>query len=133
MRRIAFMLAGLCCVSLVGCSGGGAAVPKKAQVSGSVTLDGKPMAEGQVRFNVTGQAPIDVPVKDGAFSGEAFTGENRIDVLWEKEGPPHPMDPNQRIIVNVVDARFSGPESPFKKTIAADGAQNLSFQVTSAR
>jgi hypothetical protein len=107
--------------------------PAKAKVSGTVTLDGTPMAEGEVRFSVPGEPPAAITVKDGAFSGEASVGANVVEVVSEVDGPPHPMDPTQRIKVNKVAPQFSGPNSPLKQQIAAEGATNLKFDVTSAR
>jgi len=133
MRLIVLSLLVVGLALSVGCSDGTVAPPSKAPVGGTVTLDGKPMPAGEVRFNQVGQPAVTLPVKDGAFSGEAFVGDNRVDVVWEKEGPPHPMDPNQKLMVNAVDGKFSGPTSPFQQTIAADGAPNLTFAVTSAR
>ena len=91
------------------------------------------MPEGEVRFNFAGAPVVSLPVKDGAFSGDVMVGANRVDVIWEVDGPPHPMDPSQRIRVNKVDARFSGAYSPFNPNVPAAGASDLKFDVRSAR
>jgi hypothetical protein len=106
--------------------------PAKAKVSGTVNLDKRPMAGGEVRFNLAGQPVQVIEVKEGAFSGEAFVGQNQIDVVLEKDGPPHPMDPTQKIKVNTVDPKFSGAESPFKEDIPAAGKSDIKLEVTSA-
>jgi hypothetical protein len=118
---------------LAGCSDGTVPPPAKAPVSGTVTLDGQPMGGGEVRFNLVGQPVLTLPVQNGSFSGEVFVGDNRVEVLWEKEGPPHPMDPSQKLMVNTVDPKFSGPQSPFQEKIPAEGATGLTFAVTSGR
>jgi hypothetical protein len=124
----------LCFVAFVfaGCTDKSPGLAATAQVAGSVTLDGKPMEGGEVRFVIQGQPPQSIPVQGGNFSGAAFVGSNRVEVLWEKDGPPHPMDPMQRLKVNTVDSKFSGPESPLKADVGAAGANDLKFQVTSA-
>jgi hypothetical protein len=133
MTRIVSSFVAVYLSTAIGCSDGTASPPAQAEVGGTVTLDGKPMSGGEVRFEVAGQPTVSLPVTDGAFSGKVFTGQNRVGVVWEKEGAPHPMDPSQKLMKNVIDSKFSGPTSPFKQEITASGAKDLSFQVTSAR
>jgi hypothetical protein len=118
---------------LVGCEEQNPPAPATAQVSGKVNLDGKPMEGGAVRFNVAGQPPKELAVTNGAFAGEAFIGLNTVDVVWDKEGGANPMDPSSKMIVNAVDAKFSGPSSPFQEAIGAEGKSDLKFDVTSAK
>lgn len=125
---------GVCVWFLAGCSGGGGGKgPATAKVGGTVNLDGKPMAGGEVRFNVAGQPVKSLEVKDGTFAGEVFTGKNRVDVVWDKDGPPNPMNPSERIKVNAVSDQYSGPNSPFNVEIGAGGDTSLKFDVKSAR
>lgn len=127
------LLVGLGLVALVGCGDKAPPLPKQAEVSGTVTLDGMPMDIGEVRFFVEHEPPVTLPVSGGAFSGKVFVGQNRIDVVRDVDGPPHPMDPTQRMKVNSVDPRFMGPGSPFKHEVTAEGAKDLKFEVTSRR
>ena len=133
MKRMACLSLLVFSFFLAGCPDSGPKAPPVAKVSGTVTLDGKPMTGGEVRFNAPGQPAKILEIKDGAFSGEVFEGKNQADVVWEKDGPPHPMDPNTKLKVNVVDARFSGPNTPFKPEVGATGANDLKFEVTSAK
>jgi hypothetical protein len=126
------LLLGISLLALLGCSQG-PQLPKPVEVSGTVNLDGKPMPAGEVCFYVEGQPPVPMPVTDGAFSGKAFVGPNTVGVIWDQDGPPHPMDPSQRMKINTVDARFLGPSSPLKHDVPATGAKDLKFEVTSAR
>lgn len=126
------LLCGLAIVALLGCSKE-VPLPSQAEVAGTVSLDGAPMNTGEVRFYADSQPPITLPVTAGAFSGKVFVGANRVDVVSEVDGPPHPMDPSQKLKVNVVDPSFMGPGSPFKQEVAATGAKDLKFEVTSAR
>lgn len=133
MKRIGYLL--LCGLALVvvGCQDEGPSSPSLAQVSGTVTLDGKPMEGGEVRFLLPGYPPQAYAVQSGAISGQAFVGQNQVEVVWEKDGPPNPMNPETFIKVNVVSPQFSGPNTPFKVDVGPDGASDLKFEVTSAR
>lgn len=119
--------------ALVGCSGGGTKGPAAAPVKGTVNLDGKPMAGGEVRFSAPGFPPKVIEVKDGAFEGEAFAGSNKIEVVWDKDGPPNPTDPTTKMKVNAVADKFSGPNTPFSFEIPAGGKTDITLAVTSAR
>lgn len=118
-------------VVLVGCSSGGPTAPSLVKVSGTVSLDGKPMPAGEVRFGVMGYPPKVIEIKGGAFAGEAYVGKNQIDVVWEKDGPPNPTDPTSRIKVNTVADRFSGPKSVLNAEITE--AKEFKFAVTSRK
>lgn len=134
MNRWAFCCS--CVVTLLfvaGCADSRPKPPPAAKVAGTVTLDGKPMEGGEVRFTAPGQIPKVLPVQAGAFSGEVLVGQNQVEVIWNKEGPPHPMDPNARIMVNAVSPQFMGPNSPLKAEVAAGGNTDLKFEVTSAK
>jgi hypothetical protein len=132
MARLTGMVSFLLVTSvLVGCSGNQGNTPPLAPVSGKVTLDGKPMGGGEVRFSVPGQPVKVLEVKDGAFAGEVFTGKNGVEVVWEVDGGPNPMDPSTKLKVNKVDAKYLGPNSPFSEDIGKEGKSDLHFKVTS--
>jgi len=133
MKRLVPLLLFLFVVGVVGCTKGPTG-PALAKVSGTVNLDGKPMQDGEVRFEVAGQPSKIIPVKDGAFSGDVYSGKNRVDVVWEKDGGPNPMDPKlPPIKVNVVDPKFSGMNSPFSVEVPSSGKTDMNFDVPSAR
>ncbi|MBO0698962.1 MAG: hypothetical protein J2P46_11255 [Zavarzinella sp.] len=131
----------LLCIGLVaalpwclsGCQNSAQTAPAQAKVSGTVNVDGKPMESGQILFNVGGQAPRTLEVKNGAFSGEVFTGKNRVEVVLLKEGPPNPMDPKTRIQVNSIAPEFWGPNTTLHADVTSSGATGLQFDVRSAR
>jgi hypothetical protein len=91
------------------------------------------MATGEVRFNTVGQAAKSMAIQDGAFSGEAFVGANQIDVIWEKDGPPHPMESNVRLKVNIISNKYWAPASTLRANIGPEGASDLKFDVKSKR
>lgn len=125
------MTAALCLFA--GCGEDSLPAPEKAIASGKVNLDGKPMQGGVVRFNAEGQAPQELAVTNGTFTGEVFVGRNFVDVVWDKEAGANPMDPSAKIMENAVDAKFSGPATPFQHEVPATGASDLTFDVTSAK
>jgi hypothetical protein len=117
-----------------GCGGSeGHKAPPTAKVSGTVKLDGKPMPSGEVRFEIVGETVKAMEVKDGAFSGDAFVGKNRVDVVLEKDGPANPMNPSAKIKVNVVSDRFSGLKSTLSAQVNSGENAPFSFEVTSKR
>src|SRR3954466_5874702 len=119
--------------SVIGCKDFAVKGPALAPARGTVNLDGKPMPGGEIRFTVPGQPTEAIEIKDGAFSGQASMGRNRVEVVWEQDGPPNPMDPSTRIKANTVSAQFFGEGSPLSSDVGSKGAADLKFDVTSAR
>lgn len=80
MTRI---LAGLLCaavLSAAGCGGGGDKPPAYVSVSGTVTLDGKPLPDGQIMFTTDGRPPAILDILDGKYTGQAMVGNNKIQI-----------------------------------------------------
>lgn len=131
----------LLCIGLVaalpwclsGCQNSAQTAPAQAKVSGTVNLDGKPMESGEILFSVAGQGPRTLEIKNGTFSGEVFTGKNRVEVMLQTDGPPNPMDPNTRIKVNAISPEFWGPNTTLHADVISSGATGLNFDVRSAR
>jgi hypothetical protein len=130
MKRFCLLLLGV--LLFTGCGPSGPALPSKAKVGGTVTLDGQPMGGGEIRFGLEANPPQAMPISNGAFSGEAFVGKNRVEVVWDKDGPPHPMEAGKFIQVNAVDAQFSGPNTTLSADVPKEGKTDLKFEVTSA-
>ncbi|MEM7557861.1 MAG: hypothetical protein AAF394_01935, partial [Planctomycetota bacterium] len=75
----------LACVLLAGC--GGTDGPPRAAVEGTVTLDGKPLATGMVRFVPKDGTPgqkVSVSIEAGKFSVSAehgpAVGKHRVEI-----------------------------------------------------
>ena len=49
-----------------------------ANVSGTVSVDGKPLEKGSVTFETPGFPPKILSVSDGKYSGAVNTGQNRV-------------------------------------------------------
>ena len=64
-------------MTLWGCSPTG---PYPVPVQGTVTLDGKPLADGIVSFITLGQVPEPVEIKEGKFVGKVKWGKRRVEL-----------------------------------------------------
>jgi hypothetical protein len=71
-------------------SGCGKSGPPSTKVSGTVTLDGKALADGEVMFvqAAAGYTPDILPVKDGKFEGTAKQGKVKVEFRAYRDVPP---------------------------------------------
>jgi len=73
------------CLAMCGC-GGGRPEAKKYPVSGTVTLDGKPLADGVLYFKTPDVGAVDtIPIKDGQLKGQAQAGKRRVEICAYRE------------------------------------------------
>ncbi|MDR3111182.1 MAG: hypothetical protein LBU65_16055 [Planctomycetaceae bacterium] len=80
------------CLSATGCA------PRQdgTKISGSVTLDGTPLATGQIQFvDKQTNEPIVIVVKDGKYSVPLKPGTKKVMVTSEKVIGKVPRDPNE--------------------------------------
>jgi hypothetical protein len=89
------------------------------------------MREGEIILTVAGEAPIILPIKDGAFSGNAAVGNNRAEVFSYKAGPPLSTDPTGAPTkVNFIPDKYNG-HSKLEMEVTASGPNESSFAITS--
>lgn len=91
--------------------------PPKHPVSGTVSLAGRPMPDGEVYFRMPATGAIEVfPVKAGAFQGTAAAGRHRVEVYrFELPTPTEAelarMDPMARVLAmekkNLIPAAYN--------------------------
>ncbi|WP_040891671.1 hypothetical protein [Zavarzinella formosa] len=128
-RRAWLMALFITIVSTTGCDSGkkkAVAVP----VKGSVMIDGKPLAEGEISFLVSNEAPTTFPIKDGAYSGNANVGKNKVEVRAFKDGPPLSTDPEKKPTkLNYLPERF-GISSQLTAEVTAGGTNDFKFEVS---
>jgi hypothetical protein len=75
---------------VAGCGKSGA--PAYANVSGTVTYNGKPLEKGQITFQTDGRPPTVADVVDGKFSGQAMVGSNKVSVsAFRKAAKPRAL------------------------------------------
>jgi hypothetical protein len=56
-----------------------------ANVSGTVTYNGKPIEKGFITFQMEGNPPKSMDIVDGKFNGQAMVGSNRVTVSAKKK------------------------------------------------
>ena len=111
---------------LAGCSG--SMGPAKHRVSGTVSLGGKPMTDGEVYFRLPATGAIEVfSVKAGAFGGAAAAGRYRVEIYMFEQPKPtaaelEKMDPMARVLAtekkNLIPAGYNT-----RSTLEADVQQ----------
>lgn len=72
------------CLS-VGCGGSGDKPPPFANVSGTVTFNGKPLEKGTITFSTDGRPPSQMDVIDGQYAGQAMVGSNRVSISAKRK------------------------------------------------
>jgi hypothetical protein len=83
------LIVGLMAAAL-GCTGGN--MPRRFDVTGTVTLNGQPLPEGSVRFQPTGTGgrPEGASIRDGRFSLQAVEGSYHVVI-----SVPRPVEPKR--------------------------------------
>jgi hypothetical protein len=119
---------------LAGCSG----PDDRGTVSGEVTIDGKPLSGGLIRFEPTdGKSPAaDAPITDGKYTASVPLGEVKVLIRASKVVGQHKMIPTAESktvdeVVELVDPRFND-RTELKMTVQR-GTQEKNFQVTSRK
>ena len=110
----------LALATLVGC---GDRSPQLCTVTGTVTLDGVPLAHGELTFRPAeaGVAPRAATVRDGRYRADLPPGRMVVEVhaAGPATGPPtRDMGPG---FEELVPARYRGPESVLTIVVSADG------------
>ncbi len=68
-------------IGVVGC-GTQDGAPPYANVSGTVTYNGKPLAKGHITFSTDGRPPAAMDIVDGKFAGQAMVGSGVARFSW---------------------------------------------------
>lgn len=96
------VLFGLALAALAGC-----AADTMAEVKGTVTVDGKPLAHGALVFTPVKDLPVTgCEVKDGAYTVRVHLGEMKVSVNAPKvvgSRKAYPNDPKSDVIVETVE------------------------------
>lgn len=125
LPRIASLVLLLGLLALLGCGSKG---PKRSPVSGTVTLDGKPLAKGVVYFKTVQTGAIDtLPVNDGKFEGQAEEGARRVEInSYRSKTISGPM--GGEVQENLVAPRYNS-ESTLTATVTPTGPNSFKFEV----
>ena len=104
--------------------------PKVYPVSGSVTLDGRPLSEGTVYFKTIATGEIDaLPVKDGQFAGKAAAGNRRVEVVAYRSIPVAGQMGGE-VQESLIARRFNS-ESTLTAEVTEKGPNEYEFKVES--
>ncbi len=131
MYRSGWVVFAVVLALLAGC---GPARPKKVQVSGTVTMDGKPLQKGEIYFMVPeGGTPPDIlPVNNGKFDGKVTVGKKRVEVTSPQPVPTKPgavqMGPPE--VINLVHEDYS-VNSKLTADVSDAGLNPSQFEVKS--
>jgi hypothetical protein len=110
----------------MGCNPPAKGAAKSHPVKGVVNLDGKPMAEGEIHFEVTGYPPAVLPIKDGSFAGDAPEGKNKVQIL-RLEKPKAEKDKPESVGKNTIPAKWN-TASTLEATVPGS---DFKFDITS--
>jgi predicted small lipoprotein YifL len=116
----------------LGLSGCGKRGPIMVPVSGTVTLDSKPMPDGIIYFKTIAEGSVDqMDIKDGKFAGKVEVGDRRVEICRYGLGPPIKMGngeiPNK---IETLPARYN-EASELKATVSQRGPNEFTFDVKS--
>lgn len=126
--------AALFALTLAGCSGSTTA--PTYPVTGTVTLDGKPLEKGEIYFLTPAKGEVDiVAIKDGKFEGQAKAGARRVEIHAYKIVPAHEAASMPGYTVpesreNYLPAQYN-TESTLTAEVKADGENQFDFQLQS--
>jgi hypothetical protein len=121
----------LAVLTMLGCQS--KSEPPKAEVSGNVTLDGKPMAEGDITFVTVAEGVREtLPVKDGKFTGMVQIGERQVEIRGYRQsqaatamyGPG--AEPSME---NYLPERYNA-KTTLKASVTPEGPNTFDFKVT---
>lgn len=112
-------------LSLVGCGGG----PRLVLVKGVVCLDGQPMPDGDIAFQIQdGTPPVHATIENGQFSLHALPGSYQVLInRYQDSGTTNRYGQPQKM--SVLPFRYN-----VNSTLIAEvktGSPDLSFQIAS--
>ncbi len=102
-------------------------------VRGTVTLDGKPLTQGEIYFKTDATGELDVfPIQQGRFAGQAAKGRRRVEIFAYRETQVVPMPgmAPETTRENYLPTQYNF-NSSLTANLLADGPNELNFAVTS--
>lgn len=100
-------------------------------VSGTVTLDAKPLAEGTVYFKTAATGAVDsMPIKDGKFEGRAAEGERRVEITAYRVKVLGTGQMKGEVQESLVAKEYNA-ESTLTASVSPNGKNSFEFAVKS--
>ena len=135
-RRLAPLLAALALVSVLAAGVAWRASPRRpagpspVRVSGTVSLDGRPLPDGDVAFDGNdGSPPVHAAVIDGRFTLAIVPGEKRV--LVNRYQPSGEQDPyGQPVQVSTIPPRYNAA-TELKAVVTPTGPNEIELLLRS--
>jgi hypothetical protein len=118
-RPLGFLLLFALIAAVAGCQDGEKLA--YANVSGTVSYNGKPVEKGTITFAVEGRPPATMDITDGKFAGSAMVGQNKISISAKRKGtaPKLTKDAETQIkgYKDKLKGEFGGPPIDYDPTM----------------
>jgi hypothetical protein len=120
---------------IAGCGRKGPPPRKLVPVSGTVTLDGKPLPDGFVSFVSPTEGYLEsFPINEGKFSGKAGLGVQTVDIIAVRESKPPSgaagaQAPPTATRTNYLPSKYS-MNSPLRADVTEAGPNTFTFELT---
>jgi hypothetical protein len=130
-------LIGLIAFMLFGCAACGRSGPPRAPrfpVTGTVLLDGQPLAGGTISFEssedlAAGRAPASAEIHEGKYQLESTPGDKQVKVFYEEQTGQVDKT-GLEITRQIIPARYN-TETELKAHVAEEGSNEFNFDLQS--
>ena len=131
LRSLQRALLLLICLSLAACQSG-KPEPKKYPVSGTVTVDGKPMEDdGLIYFKTIATGAINgFDIKAGKFSGATEPGDRRVEIVAYRITNVDSGGMKSEVKESLIPSRYN-TESTLTAKVTPEGPNTFTFDLTS--
>lgn len=126
----------LLAVGAAGCSRKGPPPRKMVPVSGTITLDGKPLPDGFVSFVSPTEGHFETfPIAEGNFAGKAGLGLRSVEITAVRDAQPQPsrgggnQGPLAAMRTNYLPAKYSA-NSKLRADVTEAGPNTFTFELT---
>lgn len=121
----------LICLSLAACQSG-KPESKKYPVSGTVTVDGQPLAEnGLIHFKTIATGAISgFDIKAGKFSGSTEPGDRRVEIVAYRIKTVDSGGMKSEVKESLIPARYN-TDSTLTAKVTPEGPNQFTFELTS--
>jgi hypothetical protein len=128
-NKLSWLALGAAALLLVGC---GASGPRTYKVVGTVTLDGKPLPDGDIQFLPQDRAlSIDGGrIEDGEFEFEAKPGTKKVSIRAARPAPGLKAVNGDPINVDYIPERYNA-KTTLTAEVAATDQNQFEFKLTS--